>query len=283
MKFFHDSFRILTASSALVVSLTVMGEGPAERLFPVTGWQVVGAEVNEVVREGSLTIPASAQLFRSVPTTGTRINLRMEPEWGGSVADMPIFEFGEFALSFSRQEGAVTVRFFEGIEGEGELIYSRESPESDELALEITRSSSSITIGLPDGVFHRELPVQSPMVDLVLSSGGTTDWRINQLHVSTVPVVPANEVFSRGLSVTERVELRQQLEARYGSGPLDDGATGSNRLDGRKEQFTAGDSLSAEEEQLTEPYRGLEIFTPASVRKGRADAIRDVLRGSTND
>jgi len=283
-----SKYTISSVSLAVMLTTgTLKGQHLSESQQSEPGWLSVGADIGDVVNESGMTIPASAQVYRSVGTDGTLINLRMLPDFGEDAANMPIFEFGEFALSFSQEDQQVQVRFFEDLQGEGELIYQSQLSSgtngADELTLEIARNDRAVAIGFADGQFHREFAAKGPTAELVLSSGTHSDWHINHLSISELSAVSLQDSGPTGLSVSEQASLRQDLESLFGfalSESQNDRVGLGSTTEG---QLGEVEDPATKESQTARSNRGLEIFTPPSVRKGRADLIREVISEKTTD
>ena len=271
-------FGVISLASALQMS------GQTTEVTPnaLGGWTVTGADQSALQANPSLTLPAGSQLSRVFQAGDLSVDAVTQPVLGTATQDWPMLEVGPAALVFARKGASgqlilalaadvpVALPFTIALDAEGR------STEPVAVSMTLTGGVLTVSSGGQSWQFPTE-PGAPATQEVVASAGAEHAWVFDKLRVS-----------GAALSVVD------SGGAGAGSGvkppPSEDSGSMGSRQDAAASRrvFLAGGfgaTASAPPKTpaaQTNPPKALEVFTPPSVRQGRADAVRANLSQSQN-
>jgi hypothetical protein len=265
-----------------VLFLSAGGLTAGEQIEPVTpaslaGWSFTGSDSAPNPGDEHLSLPPNAQLARSFVTTELAVKLVTRPVFSAEPANWPILEIGQSALIFRRK----------GNDGELALAWDENAPVSLPFTIELDDDGHSaepltllftrrgaVTVRLNgQSLTVPAAPLSGAPVQVVISAGASDPWTLESMAVvlttaenpPDAPVIPAEPGASAG---PEALLARRRLVA---AGLIPEFS------------FTLPSDLTAPSEPpgMAEKRapNALEVFTPPSVRQGRADVIRAEAAG----
>jgi|ERR1035437_9239813 hypothetical protein len=237
-------------------------------------WAVTGADKSTVSQAAALAVPAGAQLWRRFDVDRVVVQFKAQPVFGAAAEDFPTLEAGPAALVFSR----------EGTEGQVVLVMgdtppvllpfpiklnidgSSVGPVDVQLAYE--RTTGNVVVAGFGQELHYVTGTSTTPVEVVISAGAHAALALQNLTVrlvtpdgangdavdATKDVANANGSAPNATSLKAKTKVAQWATEKGGTTPPADTTD-------KKPSGQSGNST-------------LEIYTPASVRHGRVDAVR---------
>ena len=261
---------LIFASSLHAGSITL-------KVTPATlgGWTVTGATHDALAALPALTIPAGAQLAQLFQSPNLAIHLTTQPVLGTSSADWPVLEIGSAALLFSRDASGGKLVLAQGDSAPIELpiafALDAQGRSKDPLTLGFSRHDSTITVQA--GGQTLQFPAAGDLslsAEVVISAGKSETWTFDSMEIavepSASPAVPDSPANAGGATSNSSASIK---------------ATTSPTLNQRwaptapASQDVLGTSLSTPKSATGSSSSGsLEVFTPSSMRHGRAETVR---------
>jgi len=245
------------------------------------GWVLLGTDQAISPDATEVTLPASAQLARIIDQNTAEIRLRTQPVIAPDFTDWPILELGTAALVLTRNQSAGGLLLV--LEGKDPVAvplafsFDASGKATKELEIGLTLTESSVKVVLNRSSWQFPLTeIPRGGLELVATAGTKTSWLISDLQVeaglkslaiASPPSAPANSSPAASIAVTAET-LRSQFRAKFESDALARRSAAVAAPGGQK----GANAIST-----------LEIYTPPSIRHGRAEAIRStVLPTKTN-
>lgn len=259
--------------------------GDAQQTILVTpqslaGWTVTGADRQAMAAQPALVLPAGAQLARAFPGPTLALKVSTRPQFGLTPADWPVLEIGNAALVFMREGGTGKLALVLGTETPVELpgSYALDADGRSVEPLAVTFAREGAVVKVEAAGRKLSLPVApapEPGLEAVASAGAGNGWSLDRLEVAT----PTAEA----VTAAAAVDTSAGAPAGSAGGTVDrkSGAANPKTEDGPSGTAAAPGPTGAPPAAAAATGKAgagtLEIFTPASVRHGRADTVRNAV------
>lgn len=248
----------------------------------ISTWSVVGGSGDQLLKDGEAwLIGPDVQIIRTIIGEKTILQIESRPLFGTVAAELPVIELGDVALTFLRN----------GSEGKLVLVLGRNPaitlpfkvPLADdgrsEQPLDITfsRIGETVAINVHDQTMHFPGGLAGALYEIVLSAGSSHSWPIRGLTVIGELQVHAAVADTRSHGKDEAEN--QALQVRKRAIEVQANVASLSAIEAAK-------STSLRDERASDArakQRGLEVFTPSSVRRGRADQVRQAAVETTQE
>ncbi len=257
---------------ALGLTASLFAADPQSKIEDLASWSVLGADKNQLTDEATLSLPAGAQLYRTVSSGGITLAVQSSPAFGLRAADLPVVELGDAALAFLRDgetgklvlvlgdNPALTLPYEFALAGDG---HSQEP-----LNLTLSRAGATVAVTTRGQTLHFPAGYSARPQEIVLSAGAGQAWPIQGLALTAVTNQDASNARSSDSTSDQgnADQVRQQ-------------ATKPTATTGAIASESSATSVASSGTAITTaetPPRviTLEVFTPPSVRLGRATEVR---------
>lgn len=246
---------------------------------PPQGWAWTPSNASSAspLEGAALAIPANAQLARSFPSGDIAISVTTRPVFGATSQDWPVLELGDAAVVLSRvgdtgnltvvigNSEPVTIPLGLPIDGENRLA----SP----LALSLAHLGSELVVQAGEKTWSFPVAASSTQT-VVLSAGMSDTWELDTVSV----IEPLRDI---GNPEGQSGNAAESTSTTVATVPDAKGSSGSGSVrataDASSPSRSATPPTASTVADLATGASTLEIFTPASVRFGRADALRAAL------
>ncbi len=273
MRTLFPLFGLLVLVRSLPASQQTVSATPSS----LAGWSVVGADIASLATQPQLSLPAGAQLDRSFNATALSVQLTTSPTISENTADWPVLEIGSAALVFGRSGNTGKLLLSVGTNAPVELPQSfaldAEGRSSEPLTVSLTLQGANVAVTFSGQTwqFAADALTKGPL-DVVASAGAAQPWSIGRLDVTVTTPDPVAPPVGNTSSTTKSSGSGLSTQSSGASSSLTD--TGAQpSADPNGGQANAGASTAAKAPVLT-----VELFTPPSVRYGRADTIRRIIQ-----
>ena len=268
-----------TVLSLMLVTATLGLDAQTFSLTPQTlaGWSVIGAPVSDLAQGQQLSLPAGAQLARPFVSGDIIVTLTSHPISGQTTQDWPVLELGAATVVFSREN--TSGKLILSLGENGTLVtlpptfkLDADGRWVDSNAITLARTGNQITVSAVGQSWS--FPLGTPpgaSQDVVLSAGAVAAWDLSSLEV----VIPS----ATAQSTATTYQGTNSPSANASQTPQSAGSHGNGTTLSTAGPTTPGAAPAAAPASSTPT---LELFTPPSVRYGRADAVRAILSQSGN-
>lgn len=269
--------------SCLLVS--ALGVHAGQQSFLVTpyslaGWSLVGAELPDVLGRREFSLPADAQLQRSLLEKQVALQTDSRPAIGEAAGDWPVLELGDTALVFSRSGATGRLLLVLGEQAPRELpivfALDAEGRSVDLLAIGFARHGNAITVSAPGQVLHftAKPTVADQSMGIVVSAGATLPWRFRRLEVTTI-LEDTGAAGKPAAAVSPALPPAVLRNYHASMPPPGTGFTSSSAIPPSALGAAAGAADGKSVGQAKASGRAiLEIYSPSSDRHGRSRAVR---------
>lgn len=263
------------AALLLGLTATLLGN-PTPVIVDLAPWSVLGADKIGLAKSDPVNLPAGAQLYRVV--TGSSITLTVEssPEFGQTAAELSVIELGDAALAFlgSGATGKLVLVLGDNpvLSLPYEIALDNAGRSAESLKVTLSREGATVAVTVRGQTLQFPAGHSAKPQEVVLSSGTNRSWTIQGLVLDITTEQPSlngnADQNDASQSRTDLDRFRQQFTAKgvTGDGPGGDASYASGEKSGK---------VSATADSPTRPI--FEIFTPPSVRPGRARAVREAV------
>lgn len=267
-----------TTTSFLGLTLLLVAPLSAQQsilLTPQTlaGWNITGTDAAKLSQQAELALPAGAQLARTFAYGDLALKVSTAPTIGQNPEDWPVLELGSAALVFSRTHSVGKWVLVLGDEAPLELPFTFPLDAAGQTgeALEVVLQRAGSTISL--AVAGQTIAIPSAMAagdptSVVISSGSAHPWDFKSVQLTTGTNGSLNLESADAGQSREKTDKVPAVPAGGMGAALGVGESASNYESATDDP--ADKSVSAPAGASVT----LEIFTPPSVRYGRADAVR---------
>lgn len=257
--------------------------------YSLAGWTLVGAELPAILGQAELTLPANAQLVRSVVANEIALQAVSRPLIGEAAGDWPVWELGDAALVFHRHEDSGRLLLVLGDQPPQELAFTfaldAEGRSLAPLAVGFARDNAEVRVTL-NGLTQTfpASAISDTMSDIVVSAGDTQPWAFQRLEVTVVAADPvaAPKTAVAGPFAPAQVGSENFPAGRppVGGGPVASFSFGQQGMPPRPEAPAGGQTpVSATVARRS----GLEVYTPSSVRHGRTKMVRAAVQAKSQN
>lgn len=242
------------------------------KIEDLSPWSVLGADKDKLTQAETLSLPAGAQLYRTVASGHITLNIESSPVFGLVAADLPVLELGDAALVFLRDgetgklvivlsdNPALTLPYVIALTGDGRS--------QEPLSLTLSRAGATVTVSTRGQTLQFPAGYSARPQEVVLSAGAGQAWPIQGLALTLATSQDTNNAGSGdgGSSSMKVDQVRQQATKPTGVASATSGEASGTLA-------TADGTATAVAKAPSRPGT-LEIFTPPSVRLGRAAEVR---------
>jgi hypothetical protein len=271
-------FGVISLASTLLMN----GQTIEVTSTTLAGWTVTGADQSALQASPSLTLPAGSQISRVFQAGDLAVDAVTQPVLGTESQDWPMLELGPAALVFARK----------GDSGQLILALAGDDPVALPLTIALDAEGRStepvaVSLALSGGVLTVSsggqswrfpvAPGVSTAQEVVASAGVEHAWAFETLQVSGAALTVVGTGGSGAGSGAKPPSPEDS-----GSAGSRQGTTASRRVFVVESFAATASAPLATPSAQTGPPKTLEVFTPPSVRHGRADAVRATLSQSKN-
>lgn len=260
---------------ALMLGL-VAGAGAATT-ENLAAWSVMGADKAALSAADALVLPAGAQLYRTIPPTTVTLRLESQPVFGQTATDLAVLELGDVAVAFLRERNMGKLVLVLGNNPAFplpcEIALDASGRSADRLQLTVSREGATVAVTAQGRIWQFPAGYSAGPQDVVISAG-TGGWPIQDLALVVVATPDSAPGATKGIEANpargQADQVRQRIEGELTAGESSD--TNMREGDAR-----AGLPATVQPETPASTRPTLELFTPPSVRPGRAAAVRAMV------
>lgn len=271
---------LLSSLGFALIGLTLQA---GEQLIMVTPqspapWSGPGAPSGSTSGQTRFTLSAGGQIARTFPARILSVHLTTQPVFGVESDEWPVLELGSTSLVFVREDsiGRLVIVMGEAIPVAlpFDIPLDPTGRSIEELTILLEQMEDSMLIVMSNQSKRQPLvtSIKVPL-SIVASAGASSEWEFDQLAVAvSTPDIDTSsntqttnkitDWSSSGSNFAHRAQTTIQLGNTTGHLPAP--------YDLKKAASGAGNHGST----------ALEVFTPPSVRHGRADGVRAALANS---
>lgn len=256
-------FTIALQASQQTIQLTPQSLG---------AWKIVGTAPQTLSGQDDLTLPAGAQLAHTFAATSVTFQVTTKPALGPNPEDWPVLEIGGAALVFVRDGAQGKLLLVVG-EGPATMLpwhfaLDGEGLSAEVLTLSFGRQEAEVSIGMSGQMLQFPVPPASTM-ETVVSAGATQPWVFQELTVTVATADPVSSTpFDTGFDSSAAQTFGSVSTVRVAAGGISISAQPALT------DSPAGRGTTTVSPGPTTGHTRLEIFTPSSVRRGRAHQAR---------
>lgn len=240
------------------------------------GWTVFGTEKAALSTTAGLSLPSGAQLYRPVGAANVTVRMKSSPAFAATADELPVLEVGPAALVFLNQAGIG--RLVLVLESSAPLALpfafalDANGRSAEPLAVTLGWRGTSVVVAVDWQTLHFPAGPHVGAREIMISAGAGAAWPIAGLEVEEIPatgtVPPDLDGHSPAPTAEEKPVMPSAPSARSPSAQLvAEAAVGAPQV----ESTNRG---GASAKPVRQRNRGLELYSPSAVRRGRTAEVR---------